>query len=63
MSIPSFPENKKEEEKYIGLDKSGYQVIIFLFLNENICCGYSLEAPRLKKAPLISKSYESITCF
>ena len=31
----------------IGLDKSGYQVnIFFLFLNENICCGYSLEAPR-----------------
>ena len=28
----------------IGLDKSGYQVNIFL-LHENICCGYSLEAP------------------
>ena len=24
----------------------GYQVTLFLFLQENICCGYSLEAPR-----------------
>ena len=30
----------------IGLDKSGYQVNVFLFLHKNICCGYSLEAPR-----------------
>ena len=30
----------------IGLDKSEYQVIFVLFLHENICCGYSLEAPR-----------------
>ena len=30
----------------IGLNKSRYQVNIFLFLHENICCGYSLEAPR-----------------
>ena len=29
----------------IGLDKSGYQVIFFLFLHKNVCCGYSLEAP------------------
>ena len=29
----------------IGLDTRGYQVKIFLFLHENICCGYSLEAP------------------
>ena len=29
----------------IGLDKSGYQVNVFLFLNENISCGYSLEVP------------------
>ena len=28
----------------IGLDKSGYQVNIFLFLHGNIYCGYSLEA-------------------
>ena len=28
---------------HIGLDKNGYQVNIFLFLYENICCGYSLE--------------------
>ena len=25
------------------LDKSAYQKIIFLFLNQNICCGYSKE--------------------
>ena len=31
----------------IALDKRGwYQVNIFLFLHENICCGYSLEAPQ-----------------
>ena len=30
----------------IGLDKSGYQVNSFLLLNENICCGYSLEVPQ-----------------
>ena len=30
----------------IGLDKSGYQINIFLFLHENTCCGYSLEAPQ-----------------
>ena len=30
----------------IGLDKSGYQVNIFLIFPQNICCGYSLEAPR-----------------
>ena len=31
---------------YIGLDKSGYQVNMLLFLHENICCEYSLEAHR-----------------
>ena len=31
-------------QSHTGLDKSGYQ-IFFLFLHENICCGYSLEAP------------------
>ena len=30
----------------IGLDKCGFQINIFLFLHENICCGYSLEAAR-----------------
>ena len=33
---------------HIGLDKSGYQVNIFLtlyFFTKNICCGYSLVAP------------------
>ena len=30
----------------IGTDKSRYRVNIFLFLGENICCGYLLEAPR-----------------
>ena len=30
----------------IGPDKSGYQGnIFFLFLQENICCGCSLEVP------------------
>ena len=26
--------------KFIGLDKRVYQVNIFLFLHENVCCGY-----------------------
>ena len=30
----------------IALDKRGIHIIFFLFLHENICCGYSLEAPR-----------------
>ena len=31
----------------IGLVKGGYPVnFFFLFLHTNICCGYSLEAPR-----------------
>ena len=29
-----------------GLDKSEYQENVFLFLDKNISCGYSLEAPR-----------------
>ena len=28
---------------YRTLDKRAYQKIIFLFLNQNICCGYSKE--------------------
>ena len=32
---------------FIVLDKSWYQLNVFiLFLHKNICCGYSLEAPR-----------------
>ena len=32
---------------YTDLDKGGYPPVnIFLFLHENICCGYSLEAPQ-----------------
>ena len=30
----------------IALDKKGSQIDIFLFLHENICCGYSLEVPQ-----------------
>ena len=29
----------------IATDKRGYHIISFLFLDEYICCGYSLEAP------------------
>ena len=29
----------------IASDKRGIHIIFFLFLNENICCGYSLEVP------------------
>ena len=29
----------------IALDKMGFQITFFLFLHENICYGYSLEAP------------------
>ena len=30
----------------IATDKRVIHIIFFLFLHENICCGYSLEAPR-----------------
>ena len=30
---------------HIALAKSGIQIIFFLFLHENICCGFSLEVP------------------
>ena len=30
----------------IATDKRGIHIIFFLFLKENICCGYSLEAPQ-----------------
>ena len=30
----------------IGNITVGIRLIVFLFLNENICCGYSLEVPR-----------------
>ena len=29
----------------IATEKRGIQIIFFLFLNENVCCGYSLEVP------------------
>ena len=29
----------------LQINKRGTQIIIFLFLRENLCCGYSLEAP------------------
>ena len=33
-------------DQSIGLDMGGYSVNIFLISPKNICCGYSLEAPR-----------------
>ena len=30
----------------IATDKRGIHIIFFLFLHENICCGYSLEVPQ-----------------
>ena len=33
-------------EYFIATDKGGIYIIFFLFLHENICCGYSLEAPQ-----------------
>ena len=39
----AMPVERKYTQK-IGSDKSGY--LFFFFLNENICCGYSLEAPQ-----------------
>ena len=30
----------------IPADNMGYRLNIFLFLHENICCGYSLEVPQ-----------------
>ena len=34
------------EECAIATDKRGIHIIFFLFLHENICCGYSLEVPQ-----------------
>ena len=31
---------------YIATDKRGIHIIFFLFLEKNICCGYSLEGPQ-----------------
>ena len=45
------PIDKYDQEKasqylgHIALAKSGIQIIFFLFLHENICCGFSLEVP------------------
>ena len=30
----------------IATDKRGIHIIFFLFLHENVCCGYSLEVPQ-----------------
>ena len=46
MYIDIFLISFKDIYIFIGLDKKGYQEIVFLFLYKNICCGYSLEAPR-----------------
>ena len=35
----------KNEPVNIATDKRGIHIIVFLFLDENICCGYSLEVP------------------
>ena len=40
----NFPQCFKT--KNIATDKRGIHIIFFLFLDENICCGFSLEAPR-----------------
>ena len=39
--------------------KRGIHIIIFLFLNKNVCCGYSLEAPRQDS----SNEYPQHMCF
>ena len=33
-------------EKLTMGNERGYHIIVSLFVHENICCGYSLEAPR-----------------
>ena len=56
LSVPLLWDAKHKWDKihYIlrGLVKQGNLVIImvylFLFLHENLCCGYSLEAPQQK---------------
>ena len=41
---------QNKEELFIATDKALFSsekmLVSFLFLHENICCGYSLEAPR-----------------
>ena len=36
-----------EVASYLALQiRGGIRIIFFLFIDKNICCGYSLEAPR-----------------
>ena len=44
--INNFFKDKKEINYNIAPNKRGIRKIVFLFLHENICYGYSLEAPR-----------------
>ena len=34
---------------HVALGKTGYQTIFFFFLQENICCGYSLKVPNIEE--------------
>ena len=43
QSVPEKPETNNLTRP---TDKSAYQKIIFLFLNQNRCCGYSKEPSR-----------------
>ena len=42
------------------VDKSAHQKLIFLFLIQNICCGYGTQKNRLSETVLLSipKTYE-----
>ena len=47
----------------ITSDKKGIKIhgFFFLFLHENVCCGYSLEAP-LKKKMLLMSTHNMFLC-
>ena len=47
VSLRNFAFLAIQNAPHIASDKRGIHIIFFLFLHENICCGYSLEAPRL----------------
>ena len=44
--IVTFPWKRISMWIFIATDKRGIHIIFFLFLHKNICCGYTLEAPR-----------------
>ena len=46
VEMMSTDKCKTYRNNSISLDKSGIRSVFFLFVHENICCGYSLKVPQ-----------------